>query len=127
MPFSAHGVGMTGFWFVELKLFGPVQLNRIAVGLLAVRTSVPPAQFGPLFPAVTAGPALMMAVVGSSFQGTDLVGIYAAMGLSWGVGALLGPALAGLAMDFVPHGLPVFVALACLAFALQAAKSRSVA
>ena len=38
---------------------------------------------------------LMMAIVGSRFQGADLVGIYAVMGLVWGVGALLGPALAG--------------------------------
>jgi hypothetical protein len=38
----------------------------------------------------------MMAIVGSSFAGAELVGIYAVMGLVWGVGALLGPALAGV-------------------------------
>jgi MFS family permease len=68
---------------------------------------------------------LMMAVVGSRFAGTELVGIYAAMGLVWGVGALLGPALAGLAMDLATHGLPIFAALACLAFTIYAATSRS--
>jgi MFS family permease len=68
---------------------------------------------------------LMMAVVGSRFAGAELVGIYAVMGLVWGVGALLGPALAGLAMDLSAHGLPIFAALACLAFTLFAATSRS--
>jgi MFS family permease len=70
---------------------------------------------------------LMMAVVGSRFAGTELVGIYAVMGLVWGMGALLGPALAGLAMELSAHGLPIFAALACLAFAIYAAASRSAA
>jgi MFS family permease len=68
---------------------------------------------------------LMMAVVGSRYQGAELVGIYAVMGLMWGIGALLGPALAGLAMDVSAHGLPIFAALACLAFTVYAAASRS--
>lgn len=34
---------------------------------------------------------LMMTLVGSRFDGADLVGIYAVMGLVGGVGALLGP------------------------------------
>jgi hypothetical protein len=33
---------------------------------------------------------LMMTLVGSRFDGADLVGIYAVMGLVWGVGVLLG-------------------------------------
>jgi MFS family permease len=70
---------------------------------------------------------LMMAVVGSRFAGAELVGIYAVMGLVWGVGALLGPALAGLAMDLSAHGLPIFAALACLAFTIFAATSRNAA
>jgi MFS family permease len=70
---------------------------------------------------------LMMALVGSRFQGADLIGIYAVMGLTWGAGALLGPTLAGLSMDLLPHGLPIFAALACLAFAVYAATSRSAA
>jgi MFS family permease len=70
---------------------------------------------------------LMMALVGSRFQGADLIGIYAVMGLTWGVGALLGPTLAGLSMDLLRHGLPIFAALACLAFAVYAATSRSAA
>jgi MFS family permease len=71
--------------------------------------------------------SLMMAIVGSRFTGAELVGIYAVMGLVWGVGALLGPALAGIAMDISTHGLPIFAALACLAFAVFAATSRSAA
>jgi len=59
---------------------------------------------------------IMLTVVGSRFQGTDLVGIYAVMGLAWGVGALLGPALAGFSMGIATHGLPIFAALACAAF-----------
>lgn len=59
---------------------------------------------------------IMLTVVGSRFKGTDLVGIYAVMGLAWGVGALLGPTLAGVAMGIATHGLPIFAALACAAF-----------
>jgi MFS family permease len=70
---------------------------------------------------------LMMALVGSRFDGADLVGIYAVMGLVWGVGALLGPALAGISMDLFRHGLPFFVAFATLAFTVYAATSRSAA
>jgi MFS family permease len=68
---------------------------------------------------------IMLAMVGSRFQGTELVAIYAGMGLVWGAGALLGPMLAGLAMDLVPHGLPLFVALACAGFVAFASWSRA--
>jgi MFS family permease len=59
---------------------------------------------------------LMLTIVGSRFQGAELVGIYGVMGLIWGAGALVGPVLAGAAMDATRHGLPLFVALACLLF-----------
>lgn len=59
---------------------------------------------------------IMLTLVGSRFKGTDLVGIYAVMGLAWGVGALLGPTMAGFAMGMTTHGLPIFAALACAAF-----------
>jgi len=61
---------------------------------------------------------IMLTVVGSRFKGAELVGIYAVMGLTWGAGALVGPALAGLAMDFLPHGLAIFASLACFAFVI---------
>ena len=59
---------------------------------------------------------LMLTIVGSRFQGAELVGIYAMMGLVWGAGALFGPVAAGLSMDLLRHGLPIFVAVMCLAF-----------
>ena len=58
----------------------------------------------------------MLAIIGARFRGTELVGVYAAMGLLWGGGALIGPSLAGLALDLATHGLSLFVALACAAF-----------
>ena len=67
----------------------------------------------------------MLTVVGSRFHGSDLVGVYAVMGLSWGGGLLLGPALAGFAMDRLTHGLPIFAAAACLLYALYAMRTRS--
>lgn len=63
---------------------------------------------------------IMLSVVGSRFTGTELVGIYAAMGLMWGLGALLGPLLAGAAMQLAVHGLAFFAAAACAAFAIFA-------
>lgn len=63
---------------------------------------------------------MMLAIVGSRFAGSDIVGIYAGMGLFWGAGALLGPTLAGGAMQISTHGLVFFVAIACAAFALGA-------
>ncbi|WP_207540886.1 MFS transporter [Sabulicella rubraurantiaca] len=67
----------------------------------------------------------MLAIVGSRFRGTELVGVYAAMGLLWGGGALIGPSLTGLALDVAQHGLPIFVALACGSFTLALLLSRS--
>ncbi|MFO1075597.1 MAG: MFS transporter [Geminicoccaceae bacterium] len=64
---------------------------------------------------------VMLVLVGGRFKGADLLGIYAAMGLAWGAGALLGPSLAGWAMATSPtHGLPNLIAAGCAAFALAA-------
>lgn len=63
---------------------------------------------------------IMLTIVGSRFSGSSLVGIYAAMGLMWGVGALIGPVGAGAAMQWASHGLPLFVAFACGCFLLAA-------
>lgn len=68
---------------------------------------------------------IMLTIVGSRFSGSDLVGIYAGMGLTWGAGALVGPLLAGAAMQAVPHGLALFVALACLIFMAAALRFRT--
>lgn len=63
---------------------------------------------------------LMLTIVGSRFQGAELIGIYAAMGLMWGLGALLGPLAAGAAMEVSRHGLAFFAAAICGAFGLFA-------
>lgn len=67
---------------------------------------------------------LTLTIVGSRFSGGDLVGIYALMGLAWGAGALVGPLAAGVSLQIGTHGLPVFTAIACLAFALVVAMRR---
>lgn len=56
--------------------------------------------------------------VGERFKGSQLAGIYAAMSVAWGVGALAGPLLGGVAMQFSLHGLPWLTAALCLLFAL---------
>jgi MFS family permease len=66
----------------------------------------------------------VLTIVGGRFKGGELVGIYTVMRLTWGVGALLGPALAGIAMNLFTHGLPLFAAAACLVFALFLAATR---
>jgi len=68
---------------------------------------------------------IMLTLVGSRFKGSELVGIYAVMGLMFGAGALVGPALAGIAMDLTMHGLPIFAALCCLAFGIFVLRTRS--
>lgn len=70
---------------------------------------------------------VMLAMVGSRFEGNDLVGVYAVMGMAWGAGALVGPMLAGVAMGISAlFGLPGLIAIGCAAFALFMARSRSV-
>lgn len=69
---------------------------------------------------------VMLTLVGSRFKGGDLVGVYAVMGLAWGVGALVGPTVAGVAMQgSVRFGLPVMIAAACALFAVYMMRSRS--
>jgi MFS family permease len=64
---------------------------------------------------------VMITMVGNRFKGGELVGIYAGMGLLWGVGALIGPLLSGAANGLTAHGLPLSVALLCGGFAILAA------
>lgn len=69
---------------------------------------------------------VMVTLVGSRFRGGDLVGVYAVMGLAWGVGALIGPSIAGVAMQgSAQFGLPVMIAVMCAAFAVFMLRSRS--
>ena len=69
---------------------------------------------------------VMLAMVGSHFQGNDLVGVYSVMGLAWGAGAMLGPGMAGVAMQgSARFGLPGVIAVACTLFGLFMMRSRS--
>ena len=69
---------------------------------------------------------VMLAMVGSRFQGSDLVGVYAVMGLAWGAGALIGPTVAGVAiLGSAQFGLPGMIAVACALFAVFMMRSRS--
>jgi len=56
--------------------------------------------------------------VGERFKGGQLAGIYSAMSVAWGAGALAGPLLGGIAMEFSLHGLPWLTAGMCLIFAI---------
>lgn len=68
---------------------------------------------------------MMLAIVGSRFSGSEIVGIYAGMGLVWGGGALLGPLLAGGAMQLTTHGLVYFIAVICLLFMAAVLRQRA--
>lgn len=69
---------------------------------------------------------VMLTLVGSRFKGGDLVGVYAVMGFAWGAGALVGPSVAGVAMQgSARFGLPVMIAVACALFAIYMMRSRS--
>lgn len=68
---------------------------------------------------------IMLAIVGSRFSGSELVGIYAGMGIMWGGGALVGPILAGAAQEMTRHGLVYFVAASCGLFAVFALRAKA--
>ncbi|WP_315835258.1 MFS transporter [Bradyrhizobium prioriisuperbiae] len=68
---------------------------------------------------------VMMALVGSRFQGGDLVSVYTITSVAWGAGAFVGPGTAGAAMDLARHGLPYFAVFACAAFTLLAILRRN--
>lgn len=61
-----------------------------------------------------------IAMLGDAYKDAELLGIYALLSTAWGVGALLGPLIGGMAMEGSPHGLPVFATIACGGFALFA-------
>ncbi len=68
---------------------------------------------------------LVVTIVGSRYSEGQLVQVYAGMSVAFGVGALLGPLLAGAAMSVLSDGLPLFAALACTVFGLFAWRSRA--
>ncbi|MRS15869.1 MFS transporter [Enterobacteriaceae bacterium RIT691] len=62
--------------------------------------------------------------VGEQFRGAQLAGIYAAMSVAWGAGALIGPLLGGLAMRLSTHGLPWLTGSLCVLFAVYSLQAR---
>lgn len=63
---------------------------------------------------------LAIVQIGDRYSGGRLIGANALVGLLWGFGALLGPVLAGAAMQAVrPHGLLLFVAAGAGGFLLS--------
>ncbi|MGV2187373.1 MFS transporter [Rhizobium rhizogenes] len=62
-----------------------------------------------------------VAMLGDLYEGSELIGIYALLSVAWGIGAFAGPFLCGIAMEVTLHGLPLFAAIACGAFALFSA------
>lgn len=67
---------------------------------------------------------LTVTAIGSRWSSGRLIGIYAAMSIAWGVGALLGPALTGVLMEHVRDGLPWFAAASCASYALLVSARR---
>ena len=66
-----------------------------------------------------------MAIVGQRFRGQELVTANAALGFLWGLGALMGPTTAGVAMDiWDPNGLPGTIVVLTALFVLFAVVRR---
>jgi len=65
---------------------------------------------------------LALIIMGQTFKGAELVTANAAAGVLWGLGSLIGPASAGVAMELIePHGMPLSFAFICFIFVLIAA------
>jgi MFS family permease len=61
-----------------------------------------------------------LSMVGDRFAGAELVAGNAALIMLYGIGSLVGPAIAGVAMDlWNPHGLPLTIAMIFLAFLIM--------
>jgi MFS family permease len=109
-----------------LRLCGVVGL--FGALLLVNLSAPPPILFGVLF--VWGGVAsgiypVALSMAGDRFGGTELVTVNAAMIIAYGIGALAGPALGGLAMDVRnPQGLLWMFALlfACLLLTTMAVR-----
>lgn len=58
-----------------------------------------------------------LTLAGQWFRGIELATAIASFGVFWGIGGLAGPLMAGYAMDlWGPHGLPLVLGLAAVAF-----------
>lgn len=63
---------------------------------------------------------MVIAALGDRYNGGELVSIYALLSVAWGTGALFGPLLGGLAMEYSLHGLAILAAISCASFAIFA-------
>ncbi len=62
---------------------------------------------------------LALVLMGQQFKGAELITANAAVGVLWGLGSLIGPASAGVAMKvYEPHGMPLTFAVICAIFVL---------
>lgn len=69
---------------------------------------------------------VMLTIAGSRFSAGELVGVYAVMGIAWGIGALGGPTIVGAIMEGSPrYGLPFAIGAACAIFTAYTAHRRS--
>ncbi len=60
---------------------------------------------------------LALVMLGERFKGPDLIVTTATIGIIWGLGSLIGPAIAGNAMKIInPHGMPIVFAIAAFLF-----------
>ncbi|MCU5772759.1 MFS transporter [Erwiniaceae bacterium BAC15a-03b] len=66
---------------------------------------------------------VIITLTGQRFRGAELAGAYAILSVGWGIGALLGPTLGGIAMSLTLHGLPLMAALFCALFTLFALRA----
>ncbi len=87
----------------------------VGAALLPLVAAAVPALFAALFlwgGLATAIYPLVLGIAGERFRGAELVAVNAAVVISYGLGALIGPVLGGIAMDlWNPHGLPAMLAL----------------
>lgn len=66
-----------------------------------------------------------IAILGDRYKGSELISAYTLLSIAWGLGALAGPLIGGMAMEFARHGLPIFAALACSFFAIFALSDKA--
>lgn len=98
-------------------LMGMAAIGVASALLLAPSLAFVPARLAVLFAlggALFAIYSLSLTLLGERFSGERLAEANAAFVFMYGVGALVGPPLAGLAMDLsAAHGLPGFLGVAC--------------
>lgn len=100
-------------------------LAALAIGAIPFLAASIPALWAALFAVGGLLGALWlvaMALLGERFRGTDLAAANVGLTFAYGVGSILGPAVAGAALEaWPPHGMMAAMALGVAAFALWGA------